>query len=293
EAAADPNDPTRPRFTFLRLAWGMVRGPGENFELPSEPCDALDWTGEIHTDRGIVLVRRLIRFEEADYLARPRPDRRTVAFASHTSCGSDGLLLQIIERPVDYSPENTEPNHLRITTGPFSGVYTIEELAGLDEVHEIDHDGNIFQLNGFNLSDVAYCPKGFLGGRYRLVPGHTIDPQEPSRVAGRLTGVYRGLGGRITGFLRGAYGFDAEGERVFHGKYIDRLGHFRGFLGGVWVTGDDTDPLDYFQGHWINRSGKREGLLSGRGYPVAAYPGGFFEGRWTTLCDDQAEEQVH
>lgn len=53
--------------------------------------------------------------------------------------------------------------------------------------------------------------------------------------------------------MRGAYGINAEGTRVFFGKYIDRLGRFRGFL-------------------------------RGRAYQLPVTPGGFYEGRWVTDC---------
>jgi len=288
----DAHDTARPRFTFLRLAWGMVRGPGDTLGEPSGPCDVVEWTGEIHTDRGIVLVRRVMRFEEGDHLVRPRLDRRTVAFVSNTTCGFDGLLLQIIERPADHDPENTEPNRLHINTGPFSGVYEIDGLAGLSEIHEIDDAGNLFQLNGFNLSDVDYCPKGFLSGRYRILDGETGSLDEPGNAVGKMAGAYLGLNGRIRGFMMGAYGFDEQGERVFYGKYIDRLGRFRGLLRGTWVAGDGEDHLAGFEGHWVTRNGNREGLLGGLAHAVEGYPGGFYEGRWTTVCDDEAEDQV-
>ena len=293
----DLNDPNRPRFTFLRLRWGMVRGPGDSLNTPMPPCDILNWTGEIHTDRGIVLVRRVIRFERPyDHLIFPRLDRKTVAFVSHTACHFDGLLLQIIERPEDFAPENPELNRLYINTGPFAGEYVVEALAGLNEIHEIDDNGNLMQLNGFNLSDVAFCPKGFLSGRFRQIPGEfegqELADENPGIQIGRMAGMYMSLTGRISGFLRGGYGFDPDGNRVFHAKYIDRRGTFRGLLTGTWEPGDDQRDLSTFAGHWISASGHTEGLVGGNAHSVADYPGGFFEGRWTAICDDEAEDQV-
>ncbi len=293
----DLDDPNRPRFTFLRLRWGMVRGPGDSLNVPQPPCDILDWTGEIHTDRGIVLVSRKIRFERpSDHLIFPRLDRRTVAFVSHTACHYDGLLLQIIERPEDFAPENAELNRLYINTGPFAGEYVVEALAGLNEIHEIDDNGNLLQLNGFNLSDVAFCPKGFLSGRFRQIPGEfegqELADDNPGTQIGRIAGMYMSLTSRISGFLRGGYGLDPEGNRVFHAKYIDRRGTFRGLLTGTWEPGDDLHDLSTFSGHWNSASGHTEGLVGGNAHSVVYYPGGFFEGRWTAICDDEAEEQV-
>ncbi len=293
----NPNDPTRPRFTFLRLRWGMVRGPADSVNVLQPPCDVLDWSGNIQIDRGILLVRRVIRFERPNDHLLPRDlDPRTVGFISQTACHYDGLLLQIIERPEDFDPENDELNRLHINTGPYSGVYPVEALAGLNVIHEIDDSGNLMQLNGFNLSDVAYCPKGFLAGRFRQIPSE-IDDQEwvaddPGTQIGRIAGMFMSLTGRISGFLRGGYGLDPDGNRVFHAKYIDRRGNFRGMLTGTWEVGSDLRDLSTFAGHWVSASGNMAGLVGGQAHSVEGYPGGFFEGRWTAFCDAEAEGQV-
>ena len=125
----DPGDPTRPRFTFLRLRWGMIRGPEDNLavdpdQLDPANCPALDWTGEIHTDRGLLVVRRLLRFEpfQGDHLVRPRLNPQTVAFVSHTACHFDGLVLEIIERPEDESLEGVAPQHAAHQHRPLPGL---------------------------------------------------------------------------------------------------------------------------------------------------------------------------
>jgi len=295
--AGDPNNHNRPRFTFLRLRWGMVRSSEDTLNIPEPPCDMLDWTGEIHTDRGIVLVQRVIKFERpADHLVLPRLDRKTVAFVSNTTCHFDGLLLQIIERPQDFDPDNSEPNRLHINTGPYSGVYEVEALAGFNEIIQVDDNGNLMQLNGFNLSDTAYCPKGFLSGRFRHIPAEdsdlTMSDDNPGTQVGRLAGAYMDLTGRISGFMRGGYGYDAGGNPVFYGKYIGRRGIFRGLISGTWQPAEDVRDLASFEGRWVTASGGVEGLLGGTAHPVHDYPGGFYEGRWTALCDDEAEGQV-
>ncbi len=292
----DPNDPNRPRFTFLRLRWGMVTGPQDSLSLPDPPCDILNWTGEIHTDRGIVLVRRVIRFEGNDHMIRPRLNKRTVAFVSHTACHFDGLLLEIIERPQDYDPENSEPNRLHINTGPYAGVYEVEALAGLNEVIEVDEQGNLIQLNGFNLSDTAYCPKGFLSGSFRYLPEEgeeaALGGDDFGIQIGRLAGAYMDLTGHIRGFMRGGYGYDVDGNRVFFAKYVGRHGGFRGLIAGTWEPAEDQRDMSSFAGHWVSASGGIDGLLGGTGYSVEGFPGGFYEGRWTAICDDEAEDQV-
>lgn len=291
---ADPTDPTRPRFTFLRLRWGLVRGPEDSLAVDPGNCGNLDWTGEIHTDRGLVVVRRALAFERPyDHLILPRLDAQTVAFVSHTGCGWDGLLLEIVERPADFDEANAEPNRLHINTGPYAGVYEVAQLAGLDEVVPVDEVGNQVQLTGFTLQDIAWCPKGFLSGRFLVLPaGDSVTGEHGGTLLGTFAGAWIDLTGRVHGFLRGGYGLDAEGNQVFAGKYIDRDGRFRGLLRGGWIPGEAADQLAGFQGHWVGAAGLIEGHLGGQAHPVADRPGGFFEGRWTADCDDEAASET-
>ncbi len=285
----------RPKFTYLRLRWGMLRGPDDTLRV-EPPCDLTEWTGELHTDRGLVVVKRLIRFERPfDHVIFPRLDHKTVAFVSHTTCHFDGLVIQIIERPEDADLVNTEPNMLHINTPGFSGDFEVAQLARMDEVFEIDDQGNRFQMTGFSLSDIELCPKGFLSGRYRHVPADRPDTtaaDRPGELYGTYAGVWTTLTGRVHGFLRGGYGVTAEGDRVFIGKYIDRRGRFMGLIRGGWNPADEEHDLAEFLGKWVSRSGNVEGLLGGQAHSVEDYPGGFFVGRWTTLCDDEAVNLV-
>jgi len=294
EEPSDPDDPARPRFTFLRLRWGMVHGPDDSLSIPEGGCAVMDWDGEIHTDRGIVLVRRVIAFERPFDGLRPRPDRQTVAFASKTKCHYDGLLIQIIERAGEFDQDNPEPNMLHINTASYRGSFAVNELSKIDEVFAVGSEGNSFQMNGFTLSDINYCPKGFLDGRFRVLPEDRVteDDERPGQQLGTYAGMWTGLDCRVQGFLRGGYGVDEAGERVFFGKYIDRAGHFRGLLAGHWEPAADDNRMASFMGRWVNAAGTTEGILGGHAHPVRDYPGGFFEGRWTTLCDDQAEEEI-
>lgn len=288
-------DGERPRFTFLRLRWGMLRGPDDSTTI-DPPCDVTDWTGTLRTDRGVIVVKRMIKFEfPADHVVFPRLDRQTVAFVSHTWCHYDGLLIQIIEPPVDDSLAAEAPNKLYIDTPAYQGEFLVSDLVDMDEVFEVDDKGNSIQLNGFGLRDIETCPKGFLSGRFRNLiqdrPDTTRGDGEGERL-GTFAGAWITLNGRIHGFMRGGYGINAEGERVFVGKFINRKGRFIGLIRGGWEPAADDGELGGFRGVWVTRNGNVEGLLGGRAHPVEGYPGGFYEGRWTTLCDDEAEDLV-
>lgn len=295
---SDPSDPDRPVFTYLRLRWGMLHGPEDSLRVTESPCAVTDWTGELHTDRGLVVVRRVVAFERpADHIIFPRLNPQTVAFVSHTRCHYDGLVIQILERPYDPTAEGYVPNRLHINLPGYQGVFDVARLSELAELIEVDEMGNRIQLNGFRLSDINVCPKGFLSGRFRHLPEEELstaagDDGGEAIQLGQFAGAWTTLNGRIDGFLRGGYGLDATGNRVFFGKYIDRKGHFRGMLDGTWEPSDVERDLATFSGHWVSASGRAEGRLGGNAYPVEGYPGGFFAGRWATLCDEEAVDEI-
>lgn len=285
-------------FTFARLTWGMLRGPEDTTRVEG-PCEMTDWTGTLRVDRGAIVVRRMIRFEfPADHVVIPRLDRRTVAFVSHTWCHLDGLLIQIVEPPLAEGEEAPEtPNMLHIETAAFSAEIPVADLAGMERVVDVDDMGNRFGVTGFKLRDIEVCPKGFLSGRYR-----SLGEDRPDTVRGddgevrgvrhgQFAGAWYTLHGRIHGFMRGGYGVDAEGNRVFVGKFIDRGGRFQGLIRGGWEPADDGQ-LARFRAEWAARGGRIEGILGGEAHPVEDYPGGFYAGRWTATCDDEATATI-
>ena len=283
----DPSDPDRPRFTFLRVKWGMLRGSADSSGNDNDDVGALlDWTGQIRVDRGIVIIRRVIRFERPfDHIVRPRLDPQTVAFISHTGPHFDGLVLEIIEPPPGEQDDPVEPNYLRFETGPLTQTFLVAELPELDEVFEVAPVGNGVHFNGFSLAELNACPVGFLSGRWA-----PLTPEEAAidmnGVRGRFRGRWLARHGHLRGYMRGAYGINAEGTRVFFGKYIDRLGRFRGFLRGTWEPSAEENSWASFHGEWATASGQIDGFLRGRAYHLPVTPGGFYEGRWATDCGD-------
>ena len=299
EQPLEPDDPDglkRPRFTFLKITWGMLDGEVDALGNTDETQDLLDWSGMLTVDRGIVVVRRVILFERPhDHLVYPRLNRHAVAWISHTGRHYDGLLIEIIERPTDLrSAEGTElsPNMLHFNTGPYSADLAVRELPDLNEIHDVDDEGNAIQFVGFRLSDIGLCPKGFLSGIWRSLPGVSdtvvVGPQAVGFFKGRWVGV-RGL---VRGFVRGQYGYGENGERIFIGKYIDRRGRFQGFLRGTWESRSDSRGHGSFRGQWMNAAETVQGVLGGEYVHLRERPGGFFSGRWATLCDQEAVDTI-
>jgi hypothetical protein len=291
EASAVP-DSLRPQLTFLSLRWGHLSGLRDALD-DSAACDGTDWTGSLSVDRGVLVVRRKIAFESPrDHIVFPRIDRRTVALVSHTGCGFDGLVVQVIERP-DTTGAVLEPNRLHINLGPYTADFDVADLATIEEVVAVDASGNSMELTGFNPREARACPKGFLSARYRHLPADRPDSLAGGgTILGHYAGAWRTLDGRLDGFMRGAYGLDADGQHVFVGKYIGRNGHFRGRIRGTWAEGLAADDLVSFEGQWFGAAGAAEGVLAGDGHPVEGSAGGFLVGRWATLCDPDAVDTV-
>ncbi len=278
--------PPPPRIIALRLTWGRLDGAPEDIR---EELQGLDWSGRLHVDRGLVVVRRVILFERPrDHLVRPRPDRRTVAWVSHTGPHFDGLIVEIIEpaAPADSANVGTvPPNMLHLVTPQITLDIPVAELAGLDATRPVDALGNALRLEGHRVTDEDLCPKGFLGGVWKA------DRDSTTVEGGVFKGRWVGLWGQLHGFMRGRYGLDSSGERVFFGKYIDQRGRCRGMLAGTWEVADESGR-GRFHGEWHNAAGTIEGVLGGDYGQAAERPGGFFTGRWTTLCDPETVESL-
>ncbi|MBC8423062.1 hypothetical protein H8E07_02970 [bacterium] len=281
----DPADPTRPTITVVRLLWGQLDGLVEDID---EDFDALDWSGLLRVDRGIAVVRRVVLFERPwDSLVRPRIDRHTVAWFSHTGPHFDGLVVQIIEPPVQPDPDATPPppNMLHLVTPQISLDFPMTEVAGLAETYPVDELGNALRIEGHLLTDVDLCPKGFLSGIWVADPQYDEDGTLIAN--GYFKGRWMTIWGRVKGLLRGRYGVNDAGENVFFGKYVARNGQFRGLLSGTYGP-DEELGRGVFNGHWINAAETVEGVLGGQYVQIPDRPGGFFAGRWATLCDQEA-----
>ncbi|HOX25731.1 MAG TPA: hypothetical protein PLL30_10820 [Candidatus Krumholzibacteria bacterium] len=284
EAAGDPDDPTRPRFTFLRVVWGALDGAIDEIDGRPEDGDLVDWSGRLSVDRGIVLVRRVILFERPlDAIVGPRVDRQSIAWRSHTGRHYDGLVIEIIEPP-HVGDDPPRPNVLHFETGPFTRDIAIDELSGLDEVFAVEPAGNAIHFAGFTLGDIGYCPKGFLAGHWR-------DAPDGDRTSGQFRGRWVDLYGLVRGYLLGAYGLNDDGERVLFGKFVGRDGRFEGIIAGTWSP-DEREGHGTFEAQWTGESGQVEGVLGGRYVNEPDRPDGFFHGRWSALCDEEAVGEI-
>jgi hypothetical protein len=268
----------------LIVEWGQIPGNPEN-ETPR------NWSGVFHVNRGAMVVRRVIKFEEKTDRLLPRPDRQHVPFTSVTLPHYDGMILTIIDpepesdEPLVFTyvsplPRDADPN---ATDEPVTDAttddrperpQTIVRVPVRDLVEGrvellIDDAGNRMVAAAM-ARPLDICERGFLGGRWQQV--------EEGR--GRFIGRVMDDDGEPVGHVRGIYGRRENGVQVFFGKFINLEGDFKGIFKGEYGEG-------HFRGGWLHRSGEH-GVLGGayrEGIP-GPEAGGHFVGRWAeTSCN--------
>ena len=92
------------------------------------------------------------------------------------------------------------------------------------------------------------------------------------------------------GSVRGEWGIDDDGRRMFVGKWIDVTGEFEGFVKGTWVI--HPGPFNHaghangrFRGRIFNADREPIGEMRGH-FKAGDYPrAGFFAGQWCLGCD--------
>ncbi|MFA4947128.1 MAG: hypothetical protein WC674_01305 [Candidatus Krumholzibacteriia bacterium] len=298
------------RFFEFRAIWGRLADVNDT--SGADPCP-LDWSGTLHLDGGIIVIQRTIAFEEDDSISRI--DSSTIAWVSHTGPHVDGIQVRLIVPSGSSLCIGCTPT-LELSTGPYSRSFTIDELLALDVVSPVDTCGNAISIT--SVLTPPGCPHGQLMGAWSKTPLDSLTSADSLENGGVVQGTFRGVwvgrGGRISGHLKGVFGLNGAGERVFFGKYIDLTGRFMGILRGKagfrGASALDRDPGNgggpgndrgirpprgWFAGEWIDAKANVQGKLKGRW--IASEEGkGFFHGIWGMRCgrgfllDDSNEE---
>jgi hypothetical protein len=282
----------------MTILWGML-------EYDSTVTQSTDWSGSLTVERGAIRILSLVRFEQPfDHIIRPRIDRRTLEWVSHTQPHFDGIVVWLYDVP---DSEGIYDNTVTFKTGPYTRTFDMSELESLSEVVVVDEIGNKVSFEALYLP-VPDCPYGFLEGRW-IKKG----PEN-----GVFYGFWANWSGMHDGHVRGHWGATNTGDRVFFGKWIDHRGKFRGFLKGTWdfnATTAQAEPVTgTFEGIWADRHRTPQGTLGGNWVAVVNPPGnngngngwgntgdeadsgnvgsipkrarGFFQGHWTKDCPE-------
>jgi len=256
--------------TMLAITWGNLHR--------DEGIDHLtNWDGALRVTPGAIVLKKVIRFEPTDHIV-PRTQRDLLEWESTTGCCIDGILVRILAQPVltsadgDSSVDSTN-TVISFRTGPLQVEFTLDQLPGLNRVVTLD-DGNAVAFQAIHVDPDA-CPQGFMRG---------IWANHPERQGGFFKGKWETETGRVKGHIKGIYGVNDQGEKVFFGKMITRTGRFVGIVVGRYEANPNDESGGIFHGRIVNRHRDIIGELGG-GWQRSEYcNGGFFRGRWAIAC---------
>lgn len=276
----------------FRAVWGHLC-------YDSTVSEITDWSGSLTLSRGAEIVRRVIRFEEGDYI-EPRTDRGLIEWVSYTTVHNDGIGVDIYVPAAELTIDTTyiidgddtttvidtlmpEPVTLTFETGPYTRTFTLEELAALDTVIYFD-DSSAVSFQGLQFYR-DWCARGFLDGEWGY----------DSTGLGVFQGKWVSQHGYITGWLRGNYGENEDGEKVFYGKWINLNGDFEGLLAGTYrpvrgvsngvgITKQEHYGGGAFEGKIYDADSNEIGVLKGRYHSMPEFRNSYFHGRWKLYC---------
>ena len=256
---------------FLMISWG-------NLHRDSTITEWTDWSGSLSIDPGVLVLKKVIRFEERDEIL-PRDDRRLIEWVSYTKPHFDGVLVRVIATPPTTlttadSTVDSSATVLSFKTEPFSVEIKLSDLPGLNRVVTLD-DGNAVAFVAVEPPN-NNCPRGFMRGVWR---------NHPERSGGVFHGKWAMANGEAHGWMKGHYGVNDDGEKVFFGKMIDTNGRFEGIMKGRW--GKHEENGGWYVGHWVDRNLGIRGALGGEWKRSKRCHGGFYRGRWAMNCNPQ------
>jgi hypothetical protein len=276
EAVAIEGDPAAVRYC-LTLLWGDLQPPaaGEGEGSPAEG-PAIAWDGSLTLSNGAIRLLNVIDFERGEDDLLPRPDRTTIAWRSTTRGYLDGIRVMIVLPPDSANARLAET--LTIVAGAFNEVLSTSDLEDLDRIVELSDSARV-SMRAFRVdSHSTAATQGFCRGQW-------------SKAAGDSVGTFRGhwvraRDGASVGFMRGHYGVNSNGERVFFGKFTNEAGGFEGFVRGTWTIdgiggGSAGGRLGQgrFEGDWVDAGGAALGRV--RGHWSQGEDGtGTFNGIW-------------
>ena len=256
------------RIYAMTLRWGHFGGVtdlGGN--------DRVDWSGvmRVNGDARIVLLNT-ISFESGDAAVLPREDPQLLEWKSMIQNGHDGVRVVVLQ-PVD-EISGSAGDSLYLTTEFFNGSFALDEMGDFDNLMDVSDSGLQMRLQSIEVDDATDINtfQGWLEGRWRWSSENN---------QGSFRGVWVNPRAGAVGHVRGHFGINKAGENVFFGKYIDREGHFEGFLRGSFSVGegDVAQGRGVFQGNWFSAERDDRGRIIGR-WATRAEDHGFFSGKW-------------
>ncbi|MBD3258605.1 hypothetical protein GF377_09255 [candidate division GN15 bacterium] len=293
EVQSIADDPESGRFR-LRAIWGQLRFDSTN-TTPTV------WDGSLTVSRGAIVLKRLVRFELNQDGYFPRTDRDLLEWFSTTTVHNDGIVVDIYVPPAEIEVDTSyvvdslgDTTDVVLDTLPVDPVTVTFETAPhtqtftLAELASLDTVVSLGNEQGVAFQSVQIlkttCGRGHLTGRW----GYDQDGN------GVFHGLWYSHRGMI-GYVRGHFGEDDDGNKVFFGKWINRSGQFEGFLRGTWSSNVSENASEIarrravgqFSGLIYDSNENEIGALRGRYRSGANFPNGWFHARWKVHCPDQ------
>lgn len=243
---------------YVRVMWG-------NLVLDSDVESAVDYSGTIAIDDGLIVIERTILFDNWDTEIDTREDPTYVAWSSHTRPHFDGLLLRV-EPGVSADADNS----LRLIIGPYVRDIALADLASLVSLEPSGAGDDQVAIAAYRQTEAE---AGFVDGRWR-------DLVE--REGGVAKAKWETGPGELLGHLRCRYLPESETGGVVRGKAIDADGNFEAMLEGAYEATDGAFQDGAFAIDWIERDGETTGAVEGVYYkPEDAVGRGFLLGLWS------------
>jgi hypothetical protein len=202
-----------------------------------------------------------------------------VDWISHTTTSFDGIRVLILQ-PFEQGNDGTTDS-LTIVAGANSWSFAVNDLANLEQTYSVSPEGNKFSIRAFRVS-LRASTRGFVGGAW-------LSP-ESTGGRGSFRGRWISRDGELAGFVKGYFGVNDQGDKVYFGKWINRDGTFHGFVTGHWEdsgmdesTGMSSIPRTFGVFGGEIRDADRTVIGAMRGHWRSARGGwdGFFEGVWS------------
>jgi hypothetical protein len=280
-AEAMENDEARRDMYLLTIEWGVLdRKLSEGSDAAADYPE-LDWAGSIALTEGAIRVVSLLSFEKPDGDRVLRGDELRpleLHWESTTHGGHDGIRVLLY---VPSDPAGDIDDLMLTYSSEQAGDYTftLSELAEMSRVEDVGDLGHQISFHSHLVDPTGATLRGFCGGHWGWATGDSV---------GTFRGRWVGVHGQAMGFLRGHYGENDEGAKVFFGKYIGNNGEFKGFLRGRYSivrAGGELEEESYqevgeFHGRWVDSEGNALGRIAGHWSLRNSKPGRF-TGHWT------------
>lgn len=240
-----------------------------------------EWAGSLEVSEGAIRILTILDFEFGTDTILPRTDRNSIAWSTMTEGGFDGLRVLVVVPPANGG--GPQEATVAFESNGVVREFSLEDLVDYQEVIPAGENGQQIAIRSILALPYATA-RGWTSGRWIWSPEDHSGLFAGRWVSPTLTDGRVGFG--TAGFVRGRYGMNSDGEKVFFGKIIDRDGGFLGFVKGTWTVEDermDRFLVGSFTGIWTDQARSPKGTVRGWWRQALGGSPGAYEGAWVAL----------